>query len=204
MEIESLMLIIKEYGYIALYFILWLGFFGLPVPNEVIVMTSGFITSKGLLQPLPGFIVTFAGVMSSLTTLYLLGRFSYKSIHTRLMRYKKIKEYIEKSEVLIEKYGPVALVVGYVFPGVRHFVPFLSGSHKMDFRKFAFYAYSTAFIWTLLLFSTGYFFGNNIEQIGEVIYSIGIIGVILIVLTFGTLILLKRKRARKAQLMSKE
>lgn len=204
MEIESLMLIVKEYGYIALYFVLWLGFFGLPVPNEVIVMTSGFITSQSLLQPLPGFIVTFAGVMSSLTTLYLLGRSSYHSIHKRLIKYEKIKGYIEKSNILIEKYGPIALVVGYIFPGVRHFVPFIAGSHKMDFRKFAFYAYLTGFIWTLLLFSVGYFFGSNIEQIGKMIYAIGIIGVVIIVLSSATITILKRKKARKAQLMSKE
>ncbi len=200
MEIESVMLIIKEYGYVALYFVLWLGFFGLPVPNEVIVMTSGFITSKSLLQPLPAFIVTFAGVMSSLTTLYCLGRFSFHSIHPKLMKNNRMKIYLQKSEVLIEKYGPVALTFGYFFPGVRHFIPFMVGSYKMDFSKFALFAYTTAFIWSLALFTGGYYFGNYIEMIGEVLYTGGVIGIFSMVLLISTIIFIRKRKAKRTAL----
>jgi membrane-associated protein len=197
LEFESIMLIVKEYGYIALYFVLWLGFFGLPVPNEVIVMTSGFITSKSLFQPLPAFIVTFAGVMSSLTTLYCLGRFSYHSIHPRLMKNQRMKIYVEKSEVLISKYGPVALSFGYFFPGVRHLIPFMVGSYKMNFSKFALFAYGTGFIWCLVLFTSGYYFGNHIEVIGEILYKGGVIGTVVVVLFISAIVFFKKRRAKR-------
>lgn len=36
---------IREYGYIALFLALWLGIVGMPVSDEVIVMTGGALTA---------------------------------------------------------------------------------------------------------------------------------------------------------------
>lgn len=33
--------LIGDYGYVALFFALWLGIVGMPIPDEVIVMTGG-------------------------------------------------------------------------------------------------------------------------------------------------------------------
>lgn len=55
MDVEYLISIIEQYGYAALFFSLWLGIVGLPIPDEVIVMTGGAVTGMGILHPLPAF-----------------------------------------------------------------------------------------------------------------------------------------------------
>jgi membrane protein DedA with SNARE-associated domain len=193
MELEPAFTFVIQYGYTALFFILWIGFFFIPVPNEMIVMTSGFVTSRSFLQEIPALIVTYAGTSMSLTTLYLLGRFFFVPIQTRLMLRPKIAQYIHHASFLIEKYGPLALIVGYFFPGVRHFVPFLIGGNRTKFRTFSLYAYSTAAVWTILFFLLGFNFGSNMDQVLKMTY-LGLIPIVCIVLVVVVYKYTKRKK----------
>lgn len=45
MELQDLLLFIEQYGYFALFFSLWLGIIGMPLPDEMIVMSGGFLSS---------------------------------------------------------------------------------------------------------------------------------------------------------------
>ncbi|MFC3883338.1 DedA family protein [Bacillus songklensis] len=196
METAELLAIVDNYGYIALFFVLWLGFFGLPVPNEVIVMSSGLVAFKSYLLPIPAFVVTYAGVICSLTTLYLLGRFFHDTIYSRVKKLKKVESYVRQSTRLIEKHGSMALVFSYFLPGVRHFVPFLAGQSHMPYRTFALFGYSTTFVWTSALFASGYFFGQYIDEIVEFIYSYGIalfLGIFLLVVVYQKISRKRRK-----------
>ncbi|MCS5149310.1 DedA family protein, partial [Staphylococcus aureus] len=38
MELHELLSYIEQYGYWALFFCLWLGIIGMPIPDEMIVM----------------------------------------------------------------------------------------------------------------------------------------------------------------------
>ncbi|WML47089.1 hypothetical protein RCG23_16045 [Neobacillus sp. PS3-34] len=41
MEMEMLLQFFEDNGYLGIFLWLWLGIFGLPVPNEIISMTVG-------------------------------------------------------------------------------------------------------------------------------------------------------------------
>lgn len=171
---------IKEYGYIALYLILWIGFFGFPVPNEVIVMTSGLVANKSMLHPVVTFIVTYLGVISSLTTLYCLGRFGNK-LHKTKGKVHKSK--LRNAKKMIENHGPFSLVLSYYFPTARHLIPLLLGTNKYPLNTFILYSFSNAFIWTLIYFFVGYEFGQYIHVIGTTVYRYGWYGLGIIVLS---------------------
>jgi membrane-associated protein len=175
MDLEAAFIFVNQYGYFALFIILWIGFFCIPVPNELIVMTSGFVTSKGLLVTIPAFLVTYFGVIMSLTTLYVLGRLFFYPLQQKLLYRPRFQKHILRASQLIEKYGPLALIVGYCVPGVRHFVPFMTGSNRMSYRTFAIYAYGTAAVWTCIFFFWGYYFGENIDRIMKNLYLVGLL-----------------------------
>ncbi|MBM7704773.1 DedA family protein [Metabacillus iocasae] len=197
MNTETILLIVKDYGYWALFFTLWLGFFGLPIPNEAIIMTSGLIASKSYLEPIPTFVVTYVGVICSLTTLYLLGRFWHEVISRFINRVPKVNQYVGRAEHLITKHGPLALVFGYFIPGVRHFVPFLVGNSKMPYRTFALFGYTITFLWTIVLYTTGYFSGQHMDEIISALYSYG---AIILLFLFSVVViaqLIKKRRKIK-------
>lgn len=173
MHIDILLNEIDQYGYAALFFFLWLGILGMPIPDEVVVMGGGFVTSLGILKPLPAFLLTYAGVVSGLTIGYCIGRAIGSPALNYLMRKKKMGKYIEKAQNLIERYGAFSLVLSYLLPVIRHIVPYIVGLNKMPFSKYALLSYSTGFVWTLALFITGRYFGNSIESISHYLRQFG-------------------------------
>lgn len=164
MELNELILYIEQYGYAALFFCLWLGIVGMPIPDEMIVMSGGFVSSLGILSVVPAFILTYLGVVSGLSIGYILGRIFGVKVVDKMMKKTKTK-HLEKSQELVRKYGHYALVTSYFIPFVRHIVPYLVGMNHMSFRMYALYSYTTGFVWTLLYFILGSTFGKHIETI---------------------------------------
>lgn len=182
MELYELLSYIEQYGYWALFFCLWLGIIGMPIPDEMIVMSGGFVSSLGILSVIPAFLLTYLGVVSGLSLGYILGKiFGTKVLH-KLMKKKKAKYFI-KSQEMVEAYGHYALITSYFIPVVRHIVPYLVGMNNMSFKTYVLYSYTTGFVWTLVYFVLGSIFGQHIESIVAIaieygVYFGGIIAVI--------------------------
>jgi membrane-associated protein len=185
---DILLNLIEHYGYLALFFALWLGIVGMPIPDEAIVMTGGLVTTLGLLNPIPAFILTYMGVISGLSLGYILGNRIGVRILNRIIKNKQsTKRYIFKSQDILEKFGQYALVISYFLPVVRHLMPYLVGIGKMPYPKYALYSYSTGLIWTLIYFFLGRLFGDHIEQLGILVekygwYTLGLSVIVLVVL----------------------
>lgn len=165
MSQEWLLGLIHQYGYFALFFALWLGIVGMPIPDEVIVITAGVVVSMGFLRPIPAFVMTFLGVASGLSIGYVLGYLVGPPILVRLARKERLKPHITRAGEILTRYGPTALIVSYLFPVVRHIVPYLVGLNKMPFRRYALYSYGAGFAWTAIYFSIGLVVGENAEGI---------------------------------------
>ncbi|CAG7630569.1 hypothetical protein PAESOLCIP111_03205 [Paenibacillus solanacearum] len=196
---DMLLSMIGQYGYAALFFALWLGIVGMPIPDEGIVMTGGAIAASGLLQPIPAFLLTYLGVASGLSLGYVLGRFIGTPVMEKLKRKKNMVKYIQRCEQLVGKYGSFALVVSYFFPVVRHVMPYIVGVNKMRFRTYALYSYTTGFVWTLLFFIAGSLAGSHAAAVADVVYRYGLKLLWLPVAAIVIFIVLKRFSAVKAE-----
>jgi len=165
MIVEMLTESVGQFGYFALFFTLWLGIVGMPIPDEVIVLSAGVLTSMNILDIVPAFIATYLGVVSGLSLGYVLGRVLGAPALGWIGRKKGMNKYVERAQLLLEKYGSYALCISYFLPVVRHVVPYLVGIGKMSFGRYAAFSYSTGLVWTLILFFAGHFMGNNVERV---------------------------------------
>ncbi|MED1662830.1 DedA family protein [Brevibacillus laterosporus] len=189
MHLDTILELINQYGYFALFFALWLGIVGMPIPDEVIVMTGGMVGSFGILQSVPAFFVTYLGVISGLSLGYILGYKIGVPVLDRIRRKRHMDSYIVRAEYLLKKYGSQALVISYFLPIVRHVVPYLVGISKMSFRRYALFSFTTGFVWTLLFFILGHLLGSNAASVGYLIadyskYLLIILPVIAVVVFF--------------------
>ncbi len=173
MDLQDLLSFIEQYGYFALFFSLWLGIVGMPLPDEMIVMSGGFLSSLEKMSVWSAFVLTYLGVVSGLSLGYILGKVFGHQILDKLLKKKKAK-YLLKSKELLDKYGAFALVISYFIPIVRHILPYLVGMNSMSFKKYALYSYTTGFVWTLIYFTLGLFFGRHIEYISTLATRYGI------------------------------
>ena len=163
MDLELVINVIEDNGYLGLFLWLWFGVFVIPVPNEVILMTVGLASSKGALNPILAFLVTYMGISAAFSSSYLLGRV----IGTRLLRMlekkKRFANSIESAMKLMEKYHAFSLSLSCFAPGVRYLVPLLYGFSRLPFKTFALFAYSGAFVWVSIIFVLGYLFGDKMD-----------------------------------------
>ncbi|UUZ90591.1 DedA family protein [Paenibacillus sp. P25] len=173
MSIDILLHSIQQYGYFALFFALWLGIVGMPIPDEAIVMTGGMVVSMHWPQPLPSFALTYMGVVSGLSLGYVLGRWMGAPVLEKLGKKAKLAAAIERSQKLLARYGPYTLIISYFLPVVRHVVPYLVGINRMPFGRYALFSYTTGFVWTSLFFAAGYFFGDRMEAIHAAVTRYG-------------------------------
>lgn len=180
MELDILLDIIAKYGYIGLFFWLWLGVFGMPVPNEAIVMSVGYASSQNILLPWLTFIITYFGLLAGVTTIYVLGRVMGNPILVWLAKSERRKKHMDKAIQMIEKHHAFSLSMAYFIPGMRNFVPFCFGFSKLPYRKFALYTYSTAFCWLAIMFTLGRKFGENQDLLLKYTQEIIIVSIVII------------------------
>ena len=158
---------VATYGYFAIFGLLVLGIVGLPVPDEFLLASCGFLVYQGHLRMAPTVASAFLGSASGITCSYLIGRtVGWKFLHSKLGRLLHIKdEQIARVHDWFNRLGHWALLIGYFIPGVRHFTAIVAGTSKLEYRGFAAYAYCGAALWVSTFVFIGYHFGEHFKQI---------------------------------------
>ncbi|KON86500.1 hypothetical protein AF332_06445 [Sporosarcina globispora] len=196
MELELILEIIENNGYLGLFLWLWVGVFIFPVPNELIVMTVGLSSSLKTLHPVLAFIVIYLGILAALSTCYTIGRLIGRPLLKYFYKSKRMSKTIDASLKLMEKYHAFSLSFSYFVPGIRNFLPFLYGFCKLPFKKFALFAYSGALIWLSVTFTLGYIFGDHIDTIikheKELLIGLAAVAVLFFIFRFS-----RRKRRKE-------
>src|SRR4029079_11674481 len=67
---------ITDYGYFGIFFLLVFGIIGLPIPDEWLLVISGYLAFKDVLGLFPTLAVAAMGSAGGLTVSYILGRTS--------------------------------------------------------------------------------------------------------------------------------
>ena len=169
--LETVILWITEYGYVALFFLLMLGIVGLPIPDETIMVFCGYLIQRGTFHVGPTWITAFAGSICGITLSYIIGRTLGMPV---VLRYGKYIHFtparLEKVLKWFERVGHWALFVGYYIAGVRHFSAIFAGTSGLSWPKFAMYSYAGAAVWVSTFLTIGYFVGEKWEMIAEQVH----------------------------------
>lgn len=152
--------IMSQHGYWGLFILLALGVLGAPVPDELLMLFGGYLTSIATLNygltMFAGFLGSVTGMMISYTIGAKLGQPAIdkygKWIGLTPKRFAKVRTWFGR-------YGNWTLLFAYFIPGLRHAMSYVSGISAMSFKKFVLIAVTGAFIWSLLFLSIGYYAG---------------------------------------------
>jgi len=135
-----------------------LGPFGIPVPNEITIVTGGILAGNGVLNPWTVYLLILAGLLVAATTGYWAGNLFARRIALRFGSSRAL----HKAEKLFGQYGNIVIGFGYAIPVVRYAVPVFAGISGVPFKKFAALSYTGALIWTSVFFAAGQMFGERI------------------------------------------
>jgi len=162
---------IIAHGYPALFLLLMLGVVGLPIPDETVLVFSGYLISKGDMHPFPAWLTAVAGSWCGITLSYTIGRTLGIGVVHKYGKYLHItEERLAKVHAWFDRIGHWALFVGYYIAGLRHFTAIVAGMSKLKFTDFMTYAWSGGVLWVTTFLTLGYFLGENWKRIAESIH----------------------------------
>ena len=192
----SLFTWVTQYGYVGIFAMLMLGIVGVPVPDETLLLFTGYLISTHELQPLPAFLAAFLGSICGISVSYTLGRTLGFYLITRLGRYIHLEpERLDHVCAWYERKGKYALVVGYFIPGIRHLAAYVAGSSKLPLPVFATFASLGAVLWTGSFVTVGYVLGDEWTRLSASIHQYALI-VAGVAITGGVIAFLLIRRYR--------
>ena len=188
--LETVILWITQYGYIALFFLLMLGIVGLPIPDETIMVFSGALIQRGTFHAGPTWLTAFAGSICGITLSYLIGRTLGLTVVTRYGKYVHLTP--DRLELVLKWFnraGHWTLFIGYYIAGVRHFSAVIAGTSGLKWPSFALFAYGGAAVWVTTFLTIGYFVGEKWEAIAEKVHhNLTLISVVVLSLAGAVLL----------------
>jgi membrane protein DedA with SNARE-associated domain len=189
---------VAAHGYGALYLLLALGVVGLPIPDETLLVFTGYLIRRGTLDPTLAFAAALAGTWTGISVSYTLGRtLGLGAVH-RFGKYLHVTEArLGKVHRWFDRIGHWALFVGYYIAGVRHFTAIVAGTSKLEVRTFLLYAWSGGALWVTTFLALGYYLGEDWRQVAQLIHRyIGYASIAIILAALGWYIWRQKTAAR--------
>ena len=193
---------IAEYGAYACLVCLLLTAFGLPIPEEVSVLTLGVLLASESNSLLEIWLIAIIGIIGSDLIAWYIGR-KVGLTPTGVVGKLIGEEQIEDISVFYERWGDWAIFIARQFPGMRFPTFFFAGATKVTIQRFLWIDLLAAQITSNLYLFLGYSFAQQREQIQQSIErfvsSAGTASTIVIVLVFSLLFFRKYRKKKSTK-----
>ena len=196
MELQTILDWVSAYGGPALFMLLMLGIVGLPVPDETLMVFTGYLIQQGHLNLAGTWLFAFLGSSCGITLSFVIGRrLGLPFIHKYGKYLHVTAKRLEKVHKWFDGFGHWTLSFGYFVPGVRHFTAVVAGMSGLSTPVFALYAYSGAAVWVSVFIGLGYLLGERWKEAAESAHRyIGWVAGLAVLLGLGYLLFARRKR----------
>ena len=158
--IEQCML---AYGYWVIFFGVMLENAGLPVPGETILLIAGYFASTGQFNIALVILIAATGAIIGDNLGFAIGHHYGRGFLLRIGRYVFLTpKRFAQIENYFQKYGNKTILVARFITGLRVFAALLAGASNMRWRTFLVYNIIGAVLWSLVITSLVYFFGQSL------------------------------------------
>ncbi len=165
-------------GYAVVFSVLVLCGFGLPLPEDIILVTGGLlayrasplgeVTVAGMLHD-PGLLTMvgfgLGGILVGDSIIFLAGRkLGHRVAEFSWLRRIITPEKLTAAEKLLRRRGTLVVVVARFLPGLRAPTYFTVGHARLPYWEFLLFDGAAALVSAPLWVCLGYYFGSNIAE----------------------------------------
>jgi membrane protein DedA with SNARE-associated domain len=189
--------------YAALVGILLLCGLGIPIPEDISLISAGYLAHLGLINVHVVFVACFAAVLGGDTLAFMIGRlYGPRLLETRLVKRTFRPRKQIRVRAYFRKFGSKVIFVARFLPGLRFSIFLSAGTLRLRPSIFIIYDSLAALISVPALVYLAWFFGEHIDHViawarGS---EYGILGLVLVVVVwFAVKKLLKRRKEAAAK-----
>ncbi len=147
---------IQHFGYLGVFFIIFMEMVGIPFPAETTLTLSGIAWTRGLFALTPLLLTaSLANILGS-TAAYGIGYFLGRPVILRFGRYVGITEArLDAADHKFSRFRIPVVVFGKFIAGIRIIIPYLAGINRMPFWLFSVYNAVATVAWATLFILLG-------------------------------------------------
>jgi membrane protein DedA with SNARE-associated domain len=158
--IEQYML---AYGYWAIFFGVMLENAGVPVPGETILLIAGYFASTGKFHLGLVMLTAATGAVIGDNIGFAIGHHYGRNVLLRVGRFFFLTpKRFAHMESYFERHGNKTVLVARFITGLRVFAALLAGASKMPWRVFVVFNVAGALLWSVVITTLGYLFGQSL------------------------------------------
>lgn len=190
---------VEAWGYAALTLFLVVENVFPPIPSELILPLAGYYVAEGSLSFGGALLAATLGSVVGAMILYWFGQLAGRPAMERWGHKVHLHQKdFDRADEWFARYGVWVIFFGRLVPGIRSVVSIPAGTSSMPLAQFVLLTTAGSALWNALLIGTGWWLGEEWEQITSVIDSLSTavyVVIALAVVSVATLLWRRRQRA---------
>ena len=160
--------LLAAWGYLGIFAFVFVGNLGVPVPEESVLLTAGFLGSHGILDLEWVYAVAVASAVTGDCCGFIIGRTGGQRLLERLAaRFAVVRRRIAQLRLFFDQHGSKAVFMARFIAGVRFMAGPMAGAAGMPFFRFLGWNVLGAIIWCALIVTLGYLVGDELYRVTE-------------------------------------
>jgi membrane protein DedA with SNARE-associated domain len=192
--------LLQNGSYGVLFLALFVNGFGVPIPEDAVLLAGGVLAHRGLISFPITLVVCFAGVLTGDAILFTGARaLGPLALERRPVARVLTRERRVRFERLIERYGGLVVFVGRHLAGLRPAIFVLTAVHGMERWRFILWDAIGLCVTAPLVLTLGYLFSDHLDRIRRGLFhvkTIGILAAVAALLAFIAWSLIRARRPR--------
>jgi membrane protein DedA with SNARE-associated domain len=178
-------------GYPGVFALMAIEGFGIPIPSELTMPFSGFLSSAAggsKFSPVPVIAVGAAGEVFGGLLAYMLGYFGGRPVLERYGRLVLLSpDELERGETWFRRYGDWIVLAVRLLPAIRSFIALPAGVVRMPLARFLVYSAIGSTVWCAVLVIIGHALGQQWDNVSSSLsrYNPIIVAVVVLLIAFG-------------------
>ena len=200
---EFVISIMNQFGYLGIFFLIFIENIFPPIPSEVVLLFGGFMTTYSKLNIIGMTIFSTIGSVIGAIVLYYIGKLLNKERLKKIVSGKIGKilclkaSDIEKADKWFDTKGNKTVFFCRFIPVVRSLISIPAGMSEMAMGKFLIYTTTGSLIWKAVLLIVGSKMGENWKKIETLISRYSHIILIILIIVFLVIIIYHFSKRKK-------
>jgi membrane protein DedA with SNARE-associated domain len=174
MDPQAAIEFLEQWGYPAYTALLLATGLGSPLPEDLLLLTAGYLISEGLFAWPLAFALGMTGVLGSDLMLFAAG--------TRMRRHAPTRKWVQRlvstgrpgvARLWLRRHGAMAVFFARLVPGTRYLCFISAGLYGIPPRRFLLFDLLGALIWVPLLLFVGAKLGENLGGLESLLRGVG-------------------------------
>ena len=184
--------------YVLLFAILFLTGLGLPVPEDAVLLSGGFLLYFGYTEFAPTVAAMFLGVLSGDLLIFSIGRkWGSEAIQHKSVAHLMTPKRLARVRRYFERYGTMTILLARFLAGLRSATYLLAGTSGMRFRQFFWLDCLATLVSVPLVTYLGFIFAPQLEHLLKLLRRAE--GIVLLVVVLLGIAIIWYRRSRKRQ-----